>query len=96
MDYSKSGAPKRGKNAPRHTERGQGPGAARPDRSALLERMKKAQGHGMSDDKKTDKPADIEGEPLDRPNDGASKIAIDEQGPKTIRGPENIDEKTED
>ncbi|RYH01363.1 hypothetical protein EU805_13980 [Salipiger sp. IMCC34102] len=94
MDYSKSGAPKKGRNAPRHTEAGQGPGAVRADKTDLLARMKAAQGHAMSDDKK--KLADIEGEPTDRPNDGAEKIAIDEQGPKTIRGPENIDKKKEE
>ncbi|MBS1300945.1 hypothetical protein [Loktanella sp. SALINAS62] len=90
MDYAKSGAPKRGKNTPRHDERGQGPGAKRPDKSELLARMKAASGGKPSDDGK--KPAEIEGQPLDRPSEGSDKIAIDEQGTKNIRGPEQIDD----
>ena len=43
----------------------------------------------MTDDK-TKKPAEIEGEENDRPNDGASKTAVDERGTKNIRGREDL------
>lgn len=47
MDYKKSGAPKPGKNTPRHSEhnaRGtdRNPFGARPSKEELLERMKAA------------------------------------------------------
>lgn len=45
----------------------------------------------MTGDKK--KLADIEGEPLDRPNDGATKTATDERDGKNLRGYEEL-EKT--
>ena len=95
MDYSRTGGPKGRKNAPKYVERGQGPDAKRPDKRALLDRMKAATEPAMSDDDKK-KPAEIEGQPLDRKDEASGNIAIDEQGPKTIRGPEDIDgEKSE-
>ena len=43
-------------------------------------------------DETSDKPAKIEGQPLDRPNDGAGKVAVDERGTKNIRGEEDLPE----
>lgn len=49
MDYKASGAPKKGKNAPKHAEynahgSGKKPFGMREDKTALLARMKKAAG----------------------------------------------------
>ncbi|KQI68206.1 hypothetical protein AN189_10210 [Loktanella sp. 3ANDIMAR09] len=85
MDYSKSGVPKPGRNAPKTRDgKGRNPqtGDARNDKAALLERMKAGRAAKL---------AETGGLPLDRPNEGADKIAIDEMGPKTVRGPEKLD-----
>lgn len=49
MDYKAAGAPKKGKNAPKHSEHnahgsGKKPFGARDDKAALLARMKAAAG----------------------------------------------------
>jgi len=49
MDYKAAGAPKKGKNAPKHSEHnahgsGKKPFGAREDKAALLARMKAAAG----------------------------------------------------
>ena len=77
VNYNAQGAPRKGKNAPRHSEHNQ-PGSQkkpfgqRPDKAELLERMKKAQA--------------AKGEnPNDRPSDPADDMDVDEAKGKPMR-----------
>lgn len=70
MNYKAQGAPKMGRNAPRHSEHNQ-PGSqkdpfgnrsgARPDKAELLRRMKAAQEKAAGNAPSTDKGAKDEG-----------------------------------